>query len=82
MSNRAQQIIRSELDDYLSALERRVRELEERVRALEGIAEKHRVLETRVARLDDDLEGVTRAAEGPAASAHQSGFRFRAVKPR
>lgn len=39
MINRAQQVMRSELEAYLIALERRVIQLEQRVNELEGRAE-------------------------------------------
>lgn len=39
MKNRAQQVVRTELEGYLIALERRVIQLEQRVQALEDSAE-------------------------------------------
>jgi hypothetical protein len=38
MKNRAEQVVRSELEGYLIALERRVIQLEQRVQELEGNA--------------------------------------------
>ena len=39
MNNRAQQVVRTELEGYLIALERRVIQLEQRVQALEANAQ-------------------------------------------
>ena len=74
MSNRAQQVVRAELDGYLIALERRVIQLEHRVQQLEARAAAVPA-RRRSAGPPGPPEGESEL--GPEASSSSSGFRFR-----